>query len=440
MRHRVLASGLGLLLVASAAAAEAPPERLTLADAVRIAAAQSPAVTLAELRVREADARAGQARAALLPSVTGTASVNNRTTASVTTGIQLPAGVLPELIGPLTVLDARLRVNQPIVDVASWQRLRAAGLGVQASRADEAGTAEQAAQTAAAAWVRAARASAAVQARASDLAIAEELASLAEAQRDAGTSPAIDATRARTQVAASRGALLVARNQQQRAAVDLARALGLDPASSLALADTLSFESGFSEAPDAVDAAVALALDRRNELRGEQARLLRARSERAAIASERIPRLDATAAAGPSGTTFDNAIGTRDYGLALTWPIVDGARRESRLAEQGSVIRESEVREKDLRQQIEAEVRSADIDLASGLEQRAVAAERLRLAEEELAQSRERFVNGVAGNIEVINAQASLVRARDADIEARFAVASARIALARAVGVARTLR
>ncbi len=91
MRHRVLASGLGLLFAVTAVAAEAPPERWTLAEAVRIAAAQSPAVTLAELRVREADARVGQARAALLPSVTGTASVNNRTTASVTTmGINHP--------------------------------------------------------------------------------------------------------------------------------------------------------------------------------------------------------------------------------------------------------------------------------------------------------------------------------------------------------------
>jgi len=56
-----------------------------------------------------------------------------------------------------------------------------------------------------------------------------------------------------------------------------------------------------------------------------------------------------------------------------------------------------------------------------------------------VSEARARFKAGVAGNIEVINAQASLLRARDADIDARFAAVSARIALARSVGSARTL-
>jgi outer membrane protein TolC len=103
------------------------------------------------------------------------------------------------------------------------------------------------------------------------------------------------------------------------------------------------------------------------------------------------------------------------------------------------VVRESQVREQDLRQQIAADVDGARLDLASAVAQEAIAAERLQLAQDELAQARERFKAGVAGNIEVIDAQSSLVRARDADIDARFAAAGARVALARAVGVARTL-
>jgi outer membrane protein len=102
-------------------------------------------------------------------------------------------------------------------------------------------------------------------------------------------------------------------------------------------------------------------------------------------------------------------------------------------------VRESSVRRADLGAQITAEVSGALLDLASGLEQQGVAADQLRLAEEEVTQARDRFVRGVAGNIEVITAQASLLRARDADIDARFAVASARVALARAAGVARGL-
>jgi outer membrane protein len=84
-------------------------------------------------------------------------------------------------------------------------------------------------------------------------------------------------------------------------------------------------------------------------------------------------------------------------------------------------------------------VDGAFLDIGAAEAQGEIAAERLRLAEQELAQARDRFRAGVAGNIEVIDAQASLVRARDADIDARFAAAAARVALARAVGEAHTL-
>jgi outer membrane protein TolC len=123
----------------------------------------------------------------------------------------------------------------------------------------------------------------------------------------------------------------------------------------------------------------------------------------------------------------------------VTIPILDGWRREGRAAEQQAVVKESEVRVRDLRQQVVADVDAARLDLASAAAQEVVSAERLKLALDELAQSRERFKAGVAGNIEVINAQSALVRARDTDIDARFAAASARVALARAVGLARTL-
>ncbi|PYP53213.1 MAG: hypothetical protein DMD45_01945 [Gemmatimonadetes bacterium] len=125
--------------------------------------------------------------------------------------------------------------------------------------------------------------------------------------------------------------------------------------------------------------------------------------------------------------------------LQVSVPILDGFRREARLAEQDAVVRESQVRERDLRQQIAADVDGALLDLHSAEAQQAVAAERLRLAGQELSQSRERFKAGVAGNIEVIDAQSNLIRARDTDIDARFAAATARVSLARAAGVARTL-
>jgi len=296
-----------------------------------------------------------------------------------------------------------------------------------------------AAQTAALAYRRAARAHAAADARRADLGIASELLTLAQDQRRAGVSPGIDVTRAETQVVSARSQLVVAENLLERARIDLARALGIDPALRLELADTLGAGLGASQAPEDSGAALALAHQRRPELIAERMRLQRARTERSAIAAERLPRLDAAADVGLSNDTWDGAPTTRSVGLALTLPILDGLRREGRLDEQRAAIDEAEVRGRDLEHQVAADVRGALLDLGSGLELRQEAVDRLRLAEEELAQARERFSSGVANNIEVINAQSSLVRARDADIEARYVIAAARVNLAHAAGVCQTV-
>ncbi len=442
MKHAPFAAAvlaLAALLPAPSRAADNPS--LGFADAVSLATRQNTGVALAGLRRREASARVGQARAAFLPSVTGQATMTDRTYNILSLGIDLPGFSIPDpLIGPVYDSEARVVVRQTVLDLSSWQRLRGARYGEIVARADLGGSAEAAAQAAALAYLRAARAQAMVQAREEDLALAKDLQSLADAQLEAGTSPSIDATRARTQVAVSQGALIVARNGLDRARLDLARVLGLDPSAPPVLTDTLSAALGASDAPDSGAAAVSFALEHRVELRGEQAKLARARADRSATQLERLPRLDVTGDWGSSGEHYGDAIATRTYAAALTVPILDGLRRESRLGEQAEQIREAEVRTKDLRDQVSAEVSGALLDLGSGLEQEKVAHEQLRLAEEEVSQARERFTSGVAGNIEVINAQASLLRARDADINARFAVASARVALARAAGVARGMR
>jgi outer membrane protein len=150
--------------------------------------------------------------------------------------------------------------------------------------------------------------------------------------------------------------------------------------------------------------------------------------------------VDVVADYGANGLHAGDAIGTGQVGLQLSLPILDGFRREARLQEQRAVIRETAVRSEDLRQQVQAEVQGALLDLQNGREQAQVAGERLRLAEDELALARERFTNGVASNLELIQAQASLITARDAVIEARFTTAAAQANLARAVGAAETLR
>jgi outer membrane protein TolC len=424
-------------------AAQAPaPVRLTFADAVRRAAGTAPAVELAGLRTDEAQARVGQARAVFLPTLTATAAWVNRDFNKNTLGIRFPSfgGFgLPTLIRPFNTYDTRLQLSQTLLDFSSMRRVRAARAQLASAGAQGGAVAEGAAMTAAGAYLRAARAAAVVAARVADSSIAADLVGLAQAQKAAGVSAAIDVTRARTQLVAAEGALLVARNQMDRGRIDLARSLGLDPAAPLQLADTLSATLPRADVPASRDSIVALALAGRPDLRAEVAVGDAARSAQGAIAAERLPRLGVEADFGSNGPTPSNSIGTGQVALQVSLPILDGWRRERRADEQRAQVRESEVRVRDLHQQIVADVDGALLDFASAEAQQAIAAERLKLANDELAQARERFKAGVAGNIEVIDAQSSLLRARDTDIDARSAAATARVALARAAGVARTL-
>ena len=133
-------------------------------------------------------------------------------------------------------------------------------------------------------------------------------------------------------------------------------------------------------------------------------------------------------------------LNTYTWGLQVTLPIFDGFKREARLQEQQSIVKEAEIRRRDLEQQAQADVRGALIDLAGAREQLDAATERLSLAEQELAQARDRFNAGVAGNADVVNASLALTASRTLVNDAETAYQLARVALARATGSVTTLR
>lgn len=439
-RSVVAAALVAAALFAAPSSAQQPVAvRLTFADAVRRVTSPDapPAVEIAGLRTDESRARVTQARSGLLPNISLGGSWANRTLNPQALGFSFPG--VPNLIGPFDVVDGRVQLQQTLVDFSNLKRVSAAKSQVTAAVAEGSATVETSAQNVAIAYARASRAQAVVSARTADSALAAELVKVAVAQQQAGVSASIDVTRARVQLSESAGRLILASSQFERAKIDLARALGIDPATPIELADTLNETLGAADVPADRSAAVAKAVETRPDLAAELARGNAARTAASAISAERLPRLAVAADYGLSGNQAADAVTTRGLSVQVSWPILDGLRREGRQAEQQAVARQSEVRANDLRQQVTADVDGALLDLRSAAAQRMISGERLRLAGEEVSQARQRFEAGVAGNIEVINAQESLVRAREADIDARFAGLLARISLARSVGSAHTL-
>ena len=413
---------------------------LSLGDAVRKAAGAAPAVQIAHLQVDAAQGQVREARAALLPSLEGTAGWVNRSFNKNSLGINLdfPGVSIPDLIGPFDTYDARFQVRQTLLDLPGLLHVRSTASAAAATDAQQDVSEEAAAQRAAAAYLQAARSRAVVVARQADIALARELVDLAQEQVQACVGTGIDVTRARTQLVTAQGQEQVAENQAEQAQIALARSLGTDPTMRFALTDSLA---GLDQlAVPSRDSALAAALHARPELLAVGAAADAARQARQSIASERLPRLDLLADYGLNGPTVGNTIRTGELGVSFTLPLLDGFKREARLTEQDALIKQAEIHEADTRQQVQADVESALLDLRSGQQQMDIARQRLDLAQQELQQARDRFASGVAGNIEVIDAQSSLIRARDADIDARYATALARVNLAHAVGATRNIR
>lgn len=415
------------------------PLALTLGDAARLAARQSAPADEARWRAEAAGERVRLARAELLPVVSGSAFDGQRTYNSASFGISLP-GFEPdgEIIGPVRSPDLRLAGVLTLFDFSAWRRVRSAGSGAQAAQADAAAAAEDAAARAALAYVVLLRAEALVEARAADSSLAWDLLDIARKGAAAGVSVALDVTRAEAQLAEARSDLIGARRDRDQARLALLRRLGQPLDAVVQLRDRLDSLGQGAGAPGA-DSAVALALRARPDVRAAAAAEHAARDRLAAIRAEALPSVAVFGDEGLTGLDWGRLLHTYQYGIKVSLPLFDGLRRSARAGEQGALVREAEARERDTRQQAEAEVRAALLDVASGREQLSAARERLRLADQEYAEARERFRTGVSGNADVVQASQSLNRARTRLVDALANLQTARVALARAQGAVTTL-
>jgi outer membrane protein TolC len=441
-------------VAASVLAAQEPspslgqPVRLSLGDAARRAARQSNNVQSAEQRAAEAQARVTQARADLLPDLSANALQSGRTFNSVTFGITLPTapGQPPlfnpdgQVLGPVNTVDLRGRVQTNIIDYAAVQRMRTAKTQANAAQADVTSAGDLAATQAANAYVRVLRTNAQVQARLADSTLAHDLVTIAQSQLEAGVGVALDVTRAQSQLAGVRSQLIAARNDRDKAQLDLRRSLNLTLDTPVELADTLSAEFPENLALDEAT-ATARALRDRPDLRAAEEQIRAARQNVAAIRSERVPSLSAFGDDGVVGKTGSTRLlPTYTWGLQVSLPIFDGFRREGRIQEQEAVTRDLDVRRKDLEQQASIDVRGALLDLASTREAISTSRERMRLAEQEVDQARQRFRAGVSGNADVVNAALSLNAARSQYIDVLTSLQLARVSLAHAEGAVTQLR
>lgn len=419
------------------AIAERGPLKLSLKRAIELAVSPegNPRVALQTEAVKQAQDRSRQALGTLLPDVetyVGATDAVRSLAAQGLTGIELPFGLkIPQRTPPYHTLDLRATMSTPLFDFSLVRRLESSHASVKASKDDLNNVDDTVVAGVSRAYLTALRADADVAAAQADVALAQATKKQSINQKQAGSGTAIDVTRSDVELSNQQQRLLVSKNQQTKAHLQLLRVMNLRLDTEVELTDKLEYRPVQTLT---VDDAIAQAKANRSDLQAQLKREDAARLNASAVKYERLPSVIMQADYGTIGPQEITLLPTRDLYAAVRIPVFDGGRRDARRAESYSQLRQEQIRTADLRDQIELDVRTAMDSLRSADEQVLVAKEGLRLAESELQQARRRYDAGVAIGLEITDASTRMERARTNDIQAVYNYNLSRIDLGQALG------
>jgi outer membrane protein TolC len=412
------------------------PGPMSLPAAVAQAIGANPQTLSAVEAVNGAEAGERSARAAFLPSLSGAVSQQRRTTNLLAQGFDFPG--IPPLIGPYNVFDARLRLAETVFDWSKILARRSAALSTEAAMAEAALAREQIASRVAVGYIEVLRSEQAVDAANSDLELAQELLRLARDQQAAGIANGVDVARADTAVARDRFAVSQAQTGLDRARLSLLRVLNLPQGQPLQLVAPVASAAESGNAPidaEPVDSALRTAQARRQEKLLARRQVEIAELEVRGAEASRLPNLSLAADYGLSSNTPEKGReDTYAYGAQVNVPIYTGGAIAAQVSAARSRLIQAQYNAQDVDQQIEQDVRLALATLRNSREQLRAADAAEKLAEREMSLARDRFSQGVASNIEVVEAQNGLADARRSAVDARAAYDTARANLAAATG------
>lgn len=405
---------------------------LSITDAINRALAYNLGVLLAENGVSHAQGARKRALSEMLPNITGRVSESRQVVNLAAFGFPLPAGI-PSIVGPFNLFDARVYLSQSVLDFKAMNDAKAETHNIAAAQYDYKTARDLVVLVATVSYAQALAASARVDATQGQVDTSQALLNQASDLKANGLVAGIDVLRAEVQLDTDRQRVTAARNEFEKSKLQLARLIGLPIGQTFTLANQLT-EVVIPEMT--LEAALDRAYKTRPDYLAALERVRAAEATREAASGEMKPAIRVTANFGDLGLSISDSHSTYAVTGAVDVPIFQGGRSRGRLLEADAELRNRRADADDLKAGIYYEVRTALLDLDSGNEQLEVAGRARELAAAQLTQAGDRFVAGVAGNIEVIQAQGAVTLANDQYISALYATSLAKGALVRAVGIA----
>lgn len=406
---------------------------LSLDDAIRMGLKNNLGTILQNINLKSVGGQKLQELQALLPTVTGTAQDSVAQVNLQAEGLRIPG--FPAVIGPFGYTDFRAELNQSVLNVSSLQDYLASRHNFVASKFSARDSADLVVLTVGNAYLLCIADAARLASLRSQLHTSQVSLDQAIQNHTSGVSPRLDELRARVDHQTIEQAVIAATGQQKKDRIALARAIGL-PLDQKYDLTTLSPYSDTT--PPTADAAMGEALQDRSDLKALQEQVEAARRSLAAAHAERFPEITAEADYGEIGVNPANSYATLNATGKVSGPIFEEGKLRGDAQIADAALRQKQAQLNDLQGQIRADIQDALLDIESAQKLVTVARSNVDLASETLSEAQDRFHAGVADNLAVSQAQASVAQANDQYVSSLYQLNLARLSLARAIGVAQT--
>jgi outer membrane protein TolC len=406
---------------------------LSLDDAIARGLRQNLGILLQESEQQGAKGQELQQLQALLPTVTGDASIEVQQVSLAAFGLKFPG--LNPIIGPFQVVDFRAYLTQSLVNVTALENYIATKHNFAATKLTAEDARDLVVLTVGNAYLLCIADAARIEAVNAQLATSKVSLDQATASHEAGTSPRLDVLRAQVDYQNEQQNLISTTNQLAKDKLALARAIGLPLDQQFRLTDTEPFK-----ALDSVnaDAAFQQALNNRKDLAAAKEQLAAARAQKTAAFADQLPTVKFAGDFGDLGTTPGHSHSTYTATGTVSAPILQIAKTRGEEKVADANYQQSSDRLADKVQQVNADIRDSMLDIQSAAKLVDSAKSNVDLANEELSEAQQRFHAGVADNLPVSQAQSSVQQANDQYISALYQHNAAKLSLARALGVAQT--
>lgn len=412
--------------------------QLSLQDAMDRGLRQNLGLLLSGQDVRTARGQRWQELSALLPNVTASSYVDASKVDFAEFGFsfKFPPALgfsIPRTVGPFAYYDSRAYLTQSLLDLRAINAEHSAAQTLKSTQYSFKDARDLVILSVGFTYLQAIADEARVETADAQVKTAQALYDQASDQVKAGTSPAIDGLRANVELKTRQQALIQSKNDLAIAKLNLARVIGLAPGQQFELTDKSPYQpfAGLT-----VEDALNRAYANRSDYQAALADVRAAEYARKSAKDGYLPSLAFSADYGLAGN-YDglNTNSVMDVRGTLTIPIFQGGKVHGDVLEADARLEQNRQRLDNLRAQIDQDVRTALLNIESAEEQVAVARSNIDLADETLAQSRDRFAAGVTDTVEVVQSQEAVASAHESYISSLYNDNYAKISLARALGI-----